>query len=130
MFIVCAVVLVAAIGATAGQRPPWSFQPATTPLKIRRKTATRDPGLRPLFAVSQDDQRTNPLLESLRAAGILRRSDGGQPVVGTRAYVRWWERLRAAIVLAAIIAGLGIALAAVIGVTVIAVGFLLEQAIS
>ena len=105
------------------------------PLKIRRKDRPRRPAvdpsvITPLLAVSQDDQRTNPLLDSLRAAGIIRRTGGTAPVVGAKAYVRWWERVRAGIVLAAIIAGLGIALAAVIGVTVIAAGFLLEQAIS
>ncbi len=76
-----------------------------------------------------DDDRANPLLDSLRAAGILKERVL-DPVIGRRAYVRWWERARALLVLAAIVAGLGIALAAVIGVTVLAAGFLLEQAIS
>ncbi len=44
--------------------------------------------------------------------------------------MRWWQRLGAAAVLTAIVAGLGIALAAVVGVVVLGAGFLLEQAIS
>jgi hypothetical protein len=79
--------------------------------------------------VSQGDDRPNPLLDSLRAAGIVRQRFI-RPIVGPRAYVRWWERLRAALVHTAIVAGLGVALAAAIGVTVLGAGFLLEQAIS
>ena len=44
--------------------------------------------------------------------------------------MRWWERIRAIIVLAALVVGLGIALAAVVGITVLGLGFLLERAIS
>ncbi len=68
-------------------------------------------------------------LDSLRVLGIVRRQVD-RPIVGRRAYVRWWERLRALIVLAAIVVGLGIALAVIIGVTVLSAGFLLERAIS
>ena len=92
----------------------------------------RRPSHRPWWlhqAVSQGDDRANPLLDSLRAAGILKQKVLS-PIVGPRAYVRWWERVRAALVLAAIVAGLGVALAAAIGITVLGAGFLLEQAIS
>ena len=127
-FIVLVLVLAAGIVITVGRRPPWTLQPATLRSRngrVRRPAADRLAS----FAVSYDEERPNPLLDSLRAAGILRQK-AVRPVVGPRAYVRWWERVRAALVLTAIIAGLGIALAAVIGVTVVGAGFLLEQAIS
>lgn len=76
-----------------------------------------------------DDDRLNPFLDSLRAIGIIRRRVP-RPVVGKRAYVRWWERLRAMIVLVAMVAAIGVALAASIGIIVLGAGFLLEQAIA
>ena len=69
------------------------------------------------------------VIDVLRLLGLVRK-DVPRAVVGPRAFVRWWERIGAAVVLAAIVAGLGVALAAVIGVTVVGAGFLLEQAIS
>jgi len=71
----------------------------------------------------------NPLLDSLRVLGIIRRRVP-RTVVGKKAYVRWWERLRALVVLAGIVVALGIAVAAVIGVAVLSAAFLLEQAIA
>ena len=68
-------------------------------------------------------------MDSLRAIGLVRRRVD-RPIVGRKAYVRWWERIRAIIVLAALVVGLGIALAAVVGITVLGLGFLLERAIS
>jgi hypothetical protein len=53
-----------------------------------------------------------------------------EPVVGRRAYVRVWERVRALIVLTGIIITIGVVLAASIGIVFLAAGFLLEQAIS
>ena len=50
-------------------------------------------------------------------------------MTGRKAHVRLWERIRAIIVLAAIIITIGVAVAAVIGIVVLAAGFLLEQAI-
>lgn len=76
-----------------------------------------------------DDERMNPLLDSLRVLGIIRRRVP-RTVVGKKAYVRWWERLRALVVLAGIVVALGIAVAAVIGVAVLSAAFLLEQAIA
>ena len=71
----------------------------------------------------------NIVMETLRVLGVVRhRVD--RPIVGRKAYVRWWERLRALVVLAAIVIALGIALAAVVGITVLSLGFLLERAIS
>lgn len=61
--------------------------------------------------------------------GILRQQVK-RPVVGPKAYVRPWQRLRSLIVLSAIVIGLGIAVAAVTGVIVIGLAFLLESAIS
>lgn len=68
-------------------------------------------------------------MDSLRALGLIRRRVA-RPVVGRKAYVRLWERVRALVVLTAIVIGLGVALAAAIGVVVLGAGFLLEQAIS
>ena len=76
-----------------------------------------------------DEDDTNIIMDSLRAIGLVRRRVD-RPIVGRKAYVRWWERIRAIIVLAALVVGLGIALAAVIGITVLGLGFLLERAIS
>lgn len=68
-------------------------------------------------------------MDSLRALGLVRKRVE-RPVVGKRAYVRVWERIRAVVVLAAIIVTLGAVVAAAIGLIVLAAGFLLEQAIS
>ena len=69
------------------------------------------------------------IMDSLRALGLVRRRIE-RPVVGQKAYVRVWERIRAAIVLAAIITTIGVLLAASIGIIVLAAGYLLEQAIA
>ena len=76
-----------------------------------------------------DEDDTNIIMDSLRVIGLVRRRVD-RPIVGRKAYVRWWERVRAIIVLAALVVGLGIALAAVVGITVLGLGFLLERAIS
>jgi len=76
-----------------------------------------------------DEDDTNIIMDSLRAIGLVRRRVD-RPIVGRKAYVRWWERIRAIMVLAALVIGLGIALAAVVGITVLGLGFLLERAIS
>ena len=76
-----------------------------------------------------DEDDTNIIMDSLRAIGLVRRRVD-RPIIGRKAYVRWWERIRAIIVLAALVVGLGIALAAVVGITVLGLGFLLERAIS
>jgi hypothetical protein len=75
------------------------------------------------------DDDTSIVMDSLRVLGIVRR-DIERPVVGRKAYVRVWERVRAAVVLTAIIIAIGVVLAATIGVLVLAAGFLLEQAIA
>lgn len=82
-----------------------------------------------LAAVSQSDDGANSVVEALRTLGILR-DPNPAPTVGRRAYVRWWERVRAALFLVAVLIALGVVLAVVIGVTVLIAGFLLEQAIS
>ena len=69
------------------------------------------------------------VIEVLRFFGLARRPIP-RPVVGKKAYVRWWERMRATILLGAIVIVLGFIVAAVIGIAVLAAGFLLEQAIS
>ena len=78
---------------------------------------------------TRHNQPSDLVVSSLRAVGILRRTVE-RPVVGPKAYVRLWQRLRSLIVLAAIVVGLGIAVAVVIGVIVVGLAFLLENAIS
>ena len=65
----------------------------------------------------------------LRVLGLARRAVP-RPVVGPKAYVQWWQRIVALLVLAALVVVIGIALAAVVGLLVVVAGFLLEQAIS
>ena len=69
------------------------------------------------------------LIDVLRFFGLACRLVP-RPVIGKKAYVRWWERLRAAFLLGAIVIVLGFLVAAIIGIAVLAAGFLLEQAIS
>ena len=93
--------------------------------QLRRRVGPSMLGVVPV----DDEDDTNIIMDSLRAIGLVRhRVD--RPIVGRKAYVRWWERVRAIIVLAALVVGLGIALAAVVGITVLGLGFLLERAIS
>ena len=93
--------------------------------QLRRRLGPSMLGVVPV----DDEDDTNIIMDSLRAIGLVRRRVD-RPIVGRKAYVRWWERIRAIIVLAALVVGLGIALAAVIGITVLGLGFLLERAIS
>lgn len=76
-----------------------------------------------------DDRTQKGIIDVLRFFGLARRAIP-KPIIGKKAYVRWWERLRATILLGAIVIGLGFVVAAAVGVAVLAVGFLLEQAIS
>ena len=69
------------------------------------------------------------LVRALRGLGILPKGLA-KPVVGPKAYVRWWQRLRSLVVLVAIVVGLGVAVAIVVGVVVVGLAFLLENAIS
>lgn len=93
--------------------------------QLRRRVGPSMLGVVPV----DDEDDTNIIMDSLRAIGLVRRGVD-RPIVGRKAYVRWWERIRAIIVLAALVVGLGIALAAVVGITVLGLGFLLERAIS
>lgn len=93
--------------------------------QLRRRVGPSMLGVVPV----DDEDDTNIIMDSLRAIGLVRRRVD-RPTVGRKAYVRWWERIRAIIVLAALVVGLGIALAAVVGITVLGLGFLLERAIS
>ena len=93
--------------------------------QLRRRIGPSMLGVVPV----DDEDDTNIIMDSLRAIGLVRRRVD-RPIVGRKAYVRWWERIRAIIVLAALLVGLGIALAAVIGIAVLGLGFLLERAIS
>ena len=69
------------------------------------------------------------LIDVLRVLGLARRAVP-RPVVGPRAYPQWWQRMLALLVLAAVVVGIGFALAALVGLMVVVAGFLLEQAIS
>ncbi len=118
----------AGYSAKTGHRPSWAVQPATASARNGRD---RRIGSSVLLAAANanHDNGTNPFLESLRAIGLIRQR-GRRPVVGRKAYVRWWERLRAMVALGAIVIALGIALAAVVGIVILGAGFLLEQAIA
>ncbi|NDH76764.1 MAG: hypothetical protein EBY52_08535 [Actinobacteria bacterium] len=123
------LVLVAGILGT-GLRPPTSMQPAMVRAANGSEQLRRRVGPSMLGVVPVDDEDdTNIIMDSLRAIGLVRRRVD-RPIVGRKAYVRWWERIRAIMVLAALVIGLGIALAAVVGITVLGLGFLLERAIS
>lgn len=69
------------------------------------------------------------LIDILRILGLARRAVP-RPVVGSKAYVQWWQRLLALVVLVAMMVAIGFALAAAIGLIVVVAGFLLEQAIA
>ncbi|MEZ5168917.1 MAG: hypothetical protein R2695_21420 [Acidimicrobiales bacterium] len=130
--IVSVFVLVAGIGSLAGPRPPWGLQPAMAVAGNDGAPRRRPARARYLaaMAVSLDrDSSRSIVMDSLRVLGVVR-SEVRQPVVGRNAYVRTWERIRAVIVLGAIVIGLGLMLAAAIGLIVLAAGFLLEQAIA
>ncbi len=53
-----------------------------------------------------------------------------QPVLGKNAKVRWWQRLRAVVLLAVIVVILGFAVAGLVGAMVFLAGYLLETAVS
>jgi hypothetical protein len=127
-FIVLVLVLVAGV-FLGGSRPPWALQPAMAVSRIgtARRRQRRD-GVALALRLDEDDD-TSIVMDSLRALGLVRRRVE-RPVVGRRAYVRLWERVRALIVLSTIIISIGVLLAATIGILVLAAGFLLEQAIS
>jgi hypothetical protein len=112
-----------------GRRPPGALQPAT--VTALRGTARRHASPVHVAALTPLDDRDEDslVMNSLRALGLVRHGIP-RPVVGERAYVRLWERSRALVVLAAIIVSIGVAVAATIGIFVLVVGFLLEQAIS
>lgn len=125
--IVSVLVLVAGVNLV-GRRPPWALQPAMS-AGVTRTGARRHRGDM-LFAVEMDQDDDNSIImDSLRVLGLVRRRVE-EPVVGRRAYVRVWERVRALIVLTGIIITIGVVLAASIGIVFLAAGFLLEQAIS
>ncbi|MBT5140714.1 MAG: hypothetical protein HOM37_16815 [Acidimicrobiaceae bacterium] len=106
------------------------LQPAmiATFIGRRRKSSDGDKTRWQLHAQIRFGNDSSIIMDSLRVLGIVRKRVD-RPVVGRKAYTRWWERLRAVIVLSAIVVSLGIALAAIVGVTVLSLGFLLEQAI-
>lgn len=112
-----------------GSRPPWALEPATIRTTSGRVTRIRRLSSHLTAATPLRDDDSNIVMDTLRVLGIVRRRVD-RPVVGRRAYVRWWERIRALIVLTAIVVGLGLLLAVLVGVTVLGLGFMLERAIS
>ena len=69
------------------------------------------------------------LIDVLRVLGLARRAVP-RAVVGPKAYPQWWQRLLALVALVVLVAAIGFALAAAVGLMVVVAGFLLEQAIS
>lgn len=69
------------------------------------------------------------LLDVLRVLGLARRAVP-RAVVGTKAYVRWWQRVLALLALVVLVVAIGFAFAAAVGLMVVVAGFLLEQAIA
>ena len=126
------LVLVLVAGVLGGTFwPPMRQQPAMARTANGRERRPNDTSRHEIMLAApvDDDDDTNIVMDTLRVLGIVRRRVD-RPVVGRKAYVRWWERLRALIVLAGIVVALGVALAAVVGITVLGLGFLLERAIS
>ncbi len=111
---------------------PWSVQPAMAQIlteRVRHRTESR--WLILATTATNGNQPGRPMeavLDTLRVLGFVRKQVD-RPTVGRKAYVRWWERFRAAIVLVAVVGGLGIVLATILGVTVVGLGFLLEHSI-
>ena len=123
--------LVLGAGLMISTRLRAPTQPATIAATIGRRFISSDDDQTwlQLHAQMRFDDDSNIVMDSLRVLGIVRKRVD-RPIVGRKAYTRWWERLRAIIVLSAIVISLGIALAAIVGVTVLSLGFLLEQALS
>ena len=95
------------------------------------------PGIRRGWSLGRKDtsartwrpRRRIGLIDVLRVLGLARRAVP-RPVVGPKAYPQWWQRVLALLALAAVVVGIGFALAALVGLMVVVAGFLLEQAIS
>ena len=98
---------------------------------MTHRPATRQPGHAEAgaAAVTAGKERAGRLLAITRALGFARR-DVPVAVVGPEAYVRWWQRLLAALALIALMASIGLALVAAIGLLTLVAGLLLEGAIS
>ena len=94
VMILVLVLVAGVLGATVW--PPSRLQPATARTSNGRERPRRvDSPTAEFFTASvDDDDDTNIVMDTLRVLGIVRRRVD-RPVVGRRAYVRWWERLRA-----------------------------------
>ena len=113
-----------AVPAGSGQRSRaarWARRAA--PATLQRARAA----LRSVWA-ARPKRRIRPI-DVLRVLGLARRAVP-RPVVGPRAYPRWWQRMLALLMLIGMVAGIGFGLAALVGFVVVLAGFLLEQAIS
>ena len=94
--IVSVLVLGAGVVLTEGRRPPWAVQPATSMAasgRGRLRGRRLDPTVTAAVPVDDEDD-VNVVMDSLRALGLVRRRVE-RPVVGRKAYVRLWERIRA-----------------------------------
>lgn len=69
------------------------------------------------------------LSKTLRGLGLARRVVP-RPVIGEKAYVQWWQRLLAAVVLTFMVIGIALSLSAAVGLVVVVVVVVLEQAIA
>lgn len=68
------------------------------------------------------------LLAALRVLGLARRAVP-RVIVGKKAYVRWWQRVLAAVALAVLVMIIGVAITAAAGLLVLVAGLLFEGAI-
>ena len=106
---------------------PTPGSPADT--EVKRPSRLRRMGAPALALALLRLLRRVRLLSVLRVLGLARRAVP-RPVEGPKAYVQWWQRLLALAALVVFVAGIGLALAAAVGLMVVVAGFLLEQAIA
>ncbi|HEV8298174.1 MAG TPA: hypothetical protein VGQ20_12775 [Acidimicrobiales bacterium] len=119
-------VAVAVVIVRAGGSP----QPATRPVRTGRgRNRPIDPRRLLMMVAAQEAERRTP---SRRArewwAAAWNRREPEPAVIGREAQIKWWQRLRSAVLLLALLVVLGVALAALVGVLVFLAGFFLELA--
>jgi hypothetical protein len=125
VLLVTVLAVAAAMWIVRGGNPN---QPATRPIRTDRARVTSRDVQRSLLMATADADRRSPrtLREWINDAFGWR---GPQPAVtGDAVRVPWWRRLQSGVLLLALLALLGTALAATIGAVVFLAGFLLELA--
>ena len=122
-------------GAAAAKRaptpPPKAARPTTAradrpPLPTRLAAWAAAAGRAARAALPS---RRIRLIDILRVLGLAGRGVPA-PVEGPKAYVQWWQRILALLVLFSLVLVIGFVLAAAVGLMVVVAGFLLEQAIA